>query len=251
MRIYAVGDIHGQLELLRAAHRRIEADGGRDARVVHVGDLVDRGPDSAGVIAYLLAGRAAGRDWQVLLGNHDRMMLRFLRDPAWIDPGLAKPLHWADHSGLGAAATLASYGVDVNQPRATLHRAALHAVPKKHLQFLAGLPLWLLTPRALFVHAGVRPGVDMQAQTEDDLVWIRRPFLDSADDHGVLVVHGHTPIDRVAHLGNRLAIDTGAAYGGPLSVVAIEPDGSVMLLTDGGREPVQPFSPQGCAGQEK
>lgn len=240
MRLYAIGDIHGHLDLLVQAHRLVEADGGAGARIIHVGDLVDRGPDARGVLSHLIAGRAAGRDWTVLMGNHDREFLMFLRDPDWIDPGLARPVHWADHTDLGAGATLASYGIDPDQPRDRLHAAALAAVPPDHVRFLAGLRRWHLEPQALFVHAGVRPGVDLQAQTEDDLLWIRRPFLDSRADHGTLVVHGHTPVAAVEHRGNRLAIDTGAAHGGPLSVVAIEADGAVSLLTGSGRVPARP-----------
>lgn len=237
MRVYAIGDVHGHLDALQAAHDRIRADGGAAARVVHLGDLVDRGPDSRGVIRYLIEGQAAGRDWPVVLGNHDRMLLRFLTDPQWIDPGLSQPMHWLDHPGLGAAATLDSYGVAAGQGLAETHRRMLAAVPRAHLFWLGRLPPWYLHPLALFVHAGVRPGVDLRDQTQDDCVWIRRPFLVSRADHGPLVVHGHTPVDAPAHYGNRLNIDTGAAYGGPLTAVVIEPNG-VFQLTDEGRVPV-------------
>ncbi|MDO5611957.1 MAG: metallophosphoesterase [Paracoccus sp. (in: a-proteobacteria)] len=238
MRVYAIGDVHGHLDLLRQAHDRITVDGGADATVVHLGDLVDRGPDSRGVIAHLIAGQAAGRDWRVVLGNHDRLFLRFLTDRDWTDAGLSDRAHWVDHPGLGAAETLASYGVDPALPRAALHLAALRAVPGEHAVWLAGLPHWHLHPLALFVHAGVRPGVDLQDQTQDDCVWIRRPFLDSAADFGPLVVHGHSPVKAPSHYGNRLNIDTGAAYGGPLTAVVIEPSG-VWALTDQGRVPVE------------
>ena len=86
MRIYAIGDIHGQLERLREAHDRILRDGGEEAKIVHVGDLIDRGPDSRGVVELLMEGQARGRDWIVLKGNHDRALPNFLRDPRWIDP---------------------------------------------------------------------------------------------------------------------------------------------------------------------
>ena len=234
MRVYAIGDIHGQLDLLRAAHRRIEADGGTDARIVHLGDLVDRGPDSRGVIDLLIDGQARGRDWIVIKGNHDRLFSQFLTDPDWIDPGLARAMHWVEHPGLGAAATLASYGLDADQPRAALHGAALRAVPRDHARWLAGLPPWHLHPRALFVHAGVRPGVDLQHQAEQDSLWIRRDFLDSAVDHGPLVVHGHTSVRQPEHHGNRLNLDTGAAYGGPLTAAVFD-DGGVWQLTEAGR----------------
>lgn len=234
MRIYAIGDIHGQLELLKAAHERVRQDGGEDAAIVHVGDLIDRGPDSAGVVEYLMQGQASGRPWVVLRGNHDRFLAKFLSEPDWIDPGLSSAAHWLDHPGLGAAATLASYGVDATLGRAEVLDRARQAVPASHSEFLAGLPLWYLHPLALFVHAGIRPGIDLRNQAEDDLVWIRRGFLESDADFGPLVVHGHTAIDTATLYGNRLNIDGGAAYGRPLCVVSIERDG-VHLLAEGGR----------------
>ncbi|WP_265502223.1 metallophosphoesterase [Paracoccus beibuensis] len=238
MRLYAIGDIHGQLELLKAAHRRIFDDGGPDAPIAHVGDLIDRGPDSRGVVDYLLRGRDAGRPWVVMRGNHDRFLPAFIDRPDWIDPGLSSRQHWVDHPGLGAAATLQSYDIDPDQPRDALLEATRAAVPRAHADFLASLPLWFLHPLALIVHAGVRPGIDLRDQAEDDLVWIRKPFLESDADFGPLLVHGHTALERPALYRNRLNLDGGAAYGRPLSSVVIE-DGAVHLLTDEGRVPMQ------------
>lgn len=239
MRLYVIGDVHGRLELLRAAHDRVFRDGGRDALIAHVGDLIDRGPDSRGVVAHLLEGQRAGRNWVVTRGNHDRFLPKFLREPHWIDPGLSSGRHWVDHAGLGAAATLASYGLDPDLPRNRLHAEAMRAVPADHTDFLGALPLWFLHPEALVVHAGIRPGIDLRAQAEDDLVWIREGFLDSRADHGPLVVHGHTAIETARHHGNRLNVDGGAAYGRPLCTVVIEA-GKSHLLTDAGREPLLP-----------
>lgn len=239
MRVYAVGDIHGHLDLLRDAHDRIRRDGGETAQVVHVGDLIDRGPDSRGVIDCLMQGQADGRDWVVLKGNHDRQLPNFLRDPHWIDPCASERKDWIARD-TGADTTLASYGVAVAaaRPLAEVHASALAAVPAEHARWLDGLPCWHLTHQALFVHAGVRPGIDLLAQTEDDLLWIRKPFHDDARDHGVLVVHGHTPVRAPAHFGNRVDIDTGAAYGGPLTVAAFEDDGSIWLIESDGRIPL-------------
>ena len=117
----------------------------------------------------------------------------------------------------------------------TLARKVPHLAAR--VRWLDALPLWHLVPQALFVHAGIRPGVDLARQTEHDLVWIRKGFLDDASDHGLLVVHGHSPVKQVTHFGNRLAIDTGAAYGGPLSVVVFDETG-LHLLTEAGREPI-------------
>lgn len=244
MRVYAVGDIHGHDALLAAAHARIEADRAQVsdavAPVVHLGDLCDRGPDTRAVIDRLIAGQAAGAPWVVLKGNHDRMFLGWLDDPFYSDPGLSVPKTWL-HPALGGDATLASYGVReaANRPVGAVHAEGLAAVPQAHHDWLAGLPLWFRHPLAIFVHAGIRPGVVLEDQVENDLVWIRQPFLSDPRDHGALVVHGHTAIKAPTHYGNRLNIDSSAAYGGPLSAVVIEP-GGVFLLTDAGREALRP-----------
>lgn len=237
MLTYAIGDIHGHLDKLQDAHALIAADrlqtGDTLAPVVHVGDLVDRGPDSAGVIGFLLAGRQRGAPWITLLGNHDRMFLNFLAgDPV---SGGWEAADWLRPS-FGGAATLASYGILRPQERSvqSVRAEALERIPQDHRDFLAGLPLWHRAGEAVFVHAGIRPGLPMEAQAESDLIWIRAPFLHDATDHGALIVHGHTPVDAVTHHGNRLAIDTGAGYGDALSAVAIE-GRQAWLLTPAGR----------------
>lgn len=234
MRVYAIGDVHGHLGLLQAAHARIRDDGGAGAQVVHVGDLLDRGPDSRGVVEFLMAGQAAGRDWVVVKGNHDRQLPQFLRDPRWIDPCASLREPWLARD-TGAAETLASYGIAEAERRDldTVHAEALRKVPVAHARWLDALPGWHLTPLALFVHAGIRPGIDLREQTEDDLTWLRRPFHDDPRDHGVLVVHGHTPVRRATHYGNRVNIDTGAAYGGALTAIRIDA-GGVWVLDDAG-----------------
>lgn len=239
MRLYVIGDIHGHLDQLRAAHERVFLDGGRDAQIAHVGDLIDRGPDSRGVVEYLMQGQMRGENWVVTRGNHDRFLPKFLRDPEWTDPGLRDRTTWLDHPGLGAAQTLQSYGVDTGLPPGRTLAEARRAVPDSHADYLAALPLYFLHSQALVVHAGIRPGIDLSAQSEQDLVWIRQEFLQSRADHGILVVHGHTAIDTATHFGNRLNIDGGAAYGRPLCAVVIE-DGAPFLLTDAGRTPLQP-----------
>lgn len=247
MTVYAIGDIHGQLELLLRAHALIEADrrahGLDGAPVVHVGDLVDRGPDSRGVVQHLIDGIARGAPWIVLKGNHDRLFARFLADPSWQDPVLRPGLDWLQPP-LGGRQTLLSYGVESAAEGAVeeVHAEAVARVPAEHLAFLDGLPLWHRAGEALFVHAGIRPGVPLEAQEEDDLVWIRGPFLMETADHGFLVVHGHTTIDSPMHCGNRLNLDSGAAYGGPLSAVVVE-GRSAWLLTETGRQPLRPVAP--------
>lgn len=252
MRTYAIGDIHGHLDLLKAAHALIAADraaiGDTEAPVVHIGDLVDRGPDSNGVVEYLLQGQAAGTPWVVLKGNHDRLFTLFMADPAGRDPRLRADLAWL-HPRLGGGATLASYGLHApaDRPLAQVHAEAQEAVPAGHLGFLRTLPTYFLRGDVLFVHAGVRPGIDLRQQTEDDLLWIRHEFLEDSRDHGALVVHGHTALTEPTHYGNRLNLDSGAAYGGPLTAVVIE-GREVWHLTDAGRVRLDP--PQRAAAAE-
>ncbi len=240
MQTYAIGDIHGHLDLLQQAHDLIARDQSRfgDAPIVHIGDLVDRGEDSRGVIEYLRTGIAAGRNWVVLKGNHDRLFAKFLDDMYWQDSGLRPDMSYL-HYKIGGATTLQSYGVlnAADRPLKKVHVEAVAAVPAEHRAFLAALPTSLHRGECFFVHAGVRPGVALDAQVEDDLVWIRKPFLEYTADFGALIVHGHTAIDRATHYGNRLNLDSGAAYGGPLSAVVIE-GRQAYLLTEAGRVPV-------------
>ena len=244
MRSYAVGDIHGHLDLLLHAHELIAEDrrntGDMEAPVIHLGDYVDRGPDCRGVVDHLARGTDRGENWVTLKGNHDRMFVRFLRDPFEPEEGLRPELSWL-HPRIGGAATLASYGIRnaADRPLAPIHAEAVAAIPHHHRAFLDSRPTWHQRGECVFVHAGIRPGIPMPAQTETDLVWIRGGFLDDARDHGFLVVHGHTALDRPTHYGNRLNIDSSAAYGGPLTAVVIE-GRDVWLLTDWGREPLQP-----------
>ncbi len=237
---YAIGDIHGHLGLLRDRHALIAADMARHgpAPVVHVGDLVDRGPDSRGVIDFLRDGMGEGRDWVVLKGNHDRMFAGFVADPAAVDPGLRSDLSWL-HPRIGGAETLASYGIRAaaDRPVAPIHAEAAAAVPEAHLAFLRGLPAMHTLGDLVFVHAGIRPSVPLTDQTETDLLWIRDAFLSDMRVHGALIVHGHTAIEQATDYGNRVNLDSRAAYGGPLSAVAFE--GRVpFLLTPAGRVPL-------------
>ncbi len=253
MQSYAIGDIHGHIDLLRAAHDWIEADrareGARDAPVVHVGDLVDRGPDSAGVIAHLRAGQQAGANWVVLKGNHDRMFARFLRDPEVPEPGLRSALSWL-HPRIGGGETLASYGVRnaSDRPLAKVHDDAAAAVPEADIAFIEDLPTWHKRGDVVFVHAGIRPGIPLDRQDESDLVWIREGFLEDTRDHGFLVVHGHTALPAPEHYGNRVNIDSSAAYGGPLTAVVIEGD-DVWTLGPEGRSPLAPAARPGLLGR--
>ena len=125
-----------------------------------------------------------------------------------------------------------------------MHAEAVAKVPADHARWLSGLPAWHLTPLALFVHAGIRPGVDLGAQIEDDLLWIRKPFHEDSRDHGALVVHGHTPVRHPTHYGNRVNIDSGAGHGGPLTAIRLDAEG-VWVLGEGPPRPLRPKTASG------
>ena len=238
--IYAIGDIHGQLHQLDRALDLIKEDGGPDAKIVFLGDLVDRGSQSRAVIDKLMQEQAAGRPWHVLKGNHDRMFSRFVQSGDETDPRISSGLGWL-HKRLGGLTTLASYGVpdDPDMPLPDRWQAARAVVPQSHLDYIDTLPLWLEQDDLLFVHAGILPGFDLPLQTEDDLIWIRAPFLDYPHPHPWLIVHGHTALEHPKHFGNRIDLDGGAGYGRPLHPAVF--DGrDCWLLTDTGRQSLTP-----------
>ncbi|MBR3372357.1 MAG: serine/threonine protein phosphatase [Rhodobacteraceae bacterium] len=244
MRSYAIGDIHGQVTLLQQAHALIDRDRkacrDMDAPVIHLGDLVDRGPDSAGVIRLLREGVDGGAPWVVLKGNHDRLFTRFLTDAGWRDPNIRDGLTYL-HPLIGGAETLMSYGL--YRPTSfhikTVRANALAQVPPEDIAFLESCPLMYRQGDTLFVHAGIRPGVPLPQQAEQDLLWIRDPFLMDTRDHGPLIVHGHTAIPQPMHYRNRVNLDSRAGYGGPLTVAVFE-GRQVFILTASGRVPLLP-----------
>lgn len=259
--IYAIGDIHGQKEMLDQALAVIAADGGPDARIVFLGDYTDRGPDSRAVIEALLAGHEAGRNWTFIKGNHDRMFTRFVRDGIEHDNRIKSGASWLNPR-LGGPTTLASYGVvgemdlsphpdghheflvSFTAPSGVMNKAGLQAltqdaVPRSHLDFIECLPLWYETDDLIFVHAGLRPGVPVEDQDTEDLLWIREGFLDNNHDYGKLIVHGHTALDAPQHFGNRVDLDGGAGWGRPL-IPAVFEGRDCWLVTDKGREPLRP-----------
>jgi serine/threonine protein phosphatase 1 len=214
-RVYAIGDIHGCLDRLVALHQRIAADlAARPVErplVLHVGDYVDRGPDSAGVVRHLLEG-FPGAEMVNLMGNHEHMMLDGLdlADPDAFD-------HWMQNGG---RASLRSWNVPNDAAR---HRLR-DLIPAEHLRFLRRLAPHHREGGYLFVHAGIRPGVPIEDQSPLDLMWIREPFLSWPGDHGAVVVHGHTPMEGPVVKSNRIGIDTGAVLGGSLTCAILELD---------------------------
>ena len=239
--IYVLGDIHGQTAFLNRALDLIEKDGGADEQTVFLGDLVDRGPDSRGVIETLMAGQAAGKNWHVIKGNHDRMFSRFVREGEPHDARILSGLSWMNPR-LGGPSTLASYGVEnsADMPLDEAQKAALEAVPEAHLLFAEALPLYLERDKLLFVHAGILPDVALADQIEDDLIWIREEFHKHSQPHPWLIVHGHTSLEYPAHFGNRIDLDGGAGYGRPIHPAVFEGT-DCWLLTDEGRVPLTPW----------
>jgi len=209
MRTFAIGDIHGCLRHLEALLARIGYQPPGD-RLIFLGDYVDRGPDSAGVIDLLLELRAASPQVVCLLGNHERMFLDFL-DGRHPDIFLAN----------GGRETLASYKRRSHRWQRLTGRAEL---PDDHVAFLRGLPLMHVTPTHVFVHAGLRPGVPLEEQREEDLLWIRESFFTVLVELNRTVVFGHSPMVSPFHEEKRIGIDTGACYGGPLTAYEVEED---------------------------
>ncbi|MEL6683248.1 MAG: metallophosphoesterase family protein [Pseudomonadota bacterium] len=261
--VYAIGDIHGQKAMLDSALALIEADGGQDAQIVFLGDYVDRGPDSRAVIETLIAGSEAGRRWTCIMGNHDRMFTRFVRDGTEHDPKVRSGINWLNprlggtatlgsyglkggtgpsflHPKGGGLETLVSYGIAAGQcePAQILDLAQQH-VPVHHLEFLESRPLYHATDELIFVHAGLRMELPLEWQDPEDLLWIREGFLDSRTNYGKLIVHGHTALDHPRHHGNRVNLDGGAGYGNPL-VPAVFEGRDCWLLTNKGRVPLAP-----------
>lgn len=217
LRVYAIGDVHGCADRLERLLRLITDDASAapepHRRLIFLGDYVDRGPDSRGAIDRVLASTPLLAETVALMGNHEAMMLAALDRPGDAE---AVSLWLAN----GAPATLASYGVDLSLPAA---RWANH-VGETHLGFLRRLTRSHVEGAYMFVHAGIRPGVPIALQDERDLMWIREPFLSSQDDHGVVVVHGHTPMREPVVRPNRIGIDTGAVYGGRLTALVLWAD---------------------------
>ena len=227
-RIYAIGDIHGRLDLLErtiAAIRRDAATARGATIAITVGDYMDRGLRSREVIE-LLQANPFGMPYVSLRGNHESLFESFLRDPATGE-------HWRR---LGGLETLASFGVPVREmmigrgyDEAAKQLAAVMTTEQRN--FLASLRNSFVSGRYFFCHAGVRPGVPLERQSENDLLWIRDEFLNSTADFGKVVIHGHTPVAEPDVRRNRINIDTGAFATGRLTCVVLEGDSYRFLVS--------------------
>ena len=229
---YAVGDIHGRVDLLDRLLADIERD--NDARgpartlLVFLGDLIDRGPTSNEVVERLRTYARPGVETAFIAGNHEEVLLRLLAG----ERGLMR--HWLK---FGGGECLRSYGLDpvaLDRLGETAALAQLHAAfPPAHRKFLTGFADTVRLGDYLFVHAGIRPLVDLSLQRQADLRWIRDPFLTDQTDHGFMVVHGHTISERVVERPNRIGIDTGAYRSGVLSAIGLEGTSRWYLDTGG------------------
>ncbi len=222
LRIYAIGDIHGRADLLDQVLARIDQDlearPAAQAIQVFLGDYIDRGPDSAGVLERLVR-RAETHQTLCLKGNHEIYLLEFFENPTILKD-------WARY---GALTTLLSYGLrpSINaglEEQADLADALARAMPADHRRFLTELPLSFTCGDYVFVHAGLRPGAPLARQREEDLLWIRDDFLCHEEPFEKVVVHGHTPVMEPDVRINRINIDTGAYATGRLTCLLLERD---------------------------
>jgi serine/threonine protein phosphatase 1 len=220
IRIYAIGDIHGRVDLLDDVLERIDTDRMINPTSlsieVYLGDYIDRGPASREVLDRLVARKRSFRG-VFLKGNHESYLTNFPTNPSLLED-------WQRYGGLE---TLASYGITptINAKAAEQVRLAAaldRALPKSHREFLSDLKSSFTCGDFFFVHAGVRPDISLAKQREEDLLWIRRDFLMSEDDFGKIIVHGHTPVLQPEIRQNRINIDTGAYATGRLTCLKLE-----------------------------
>ncbi|MEL6364959.1 MAG: metallophosphoesterase family protein [Pseudomonadota bacterium] len=225
--VYAIGDVHGRLDLLEEMFATIDADahGRGEAHVILLGDLVDRGPDTAGVLEACLKRRDADPRTQFLRGNHEQALLDFLDGAEGSDV-------WLEWGGLETAASywVAASGLDLDE----LREALKQKIPASHLDFIRTLPLYTEIGDYIFVHAGLRPGVPLEEQEADDLLWIRSEFHKAPEAApGRVVVHGHHRQRKIANEPGRIGVDTGAVLTGRLTAVALEGDRRWFLTVEG------------------
>jgi serine/threonine protein phosphatase 1 len=219
LRVYAIGDVHGRLDCLEQLFDRIKRDVAEypvsNFRIVMLGDYVDRGPQSSGVLEFLCA--LSGRlDIVFLRGNHDDWLLEFIESPEKMSLAFLEYGGWE---------TLNSYGIGRNRsnlPAVELSRLLTRRMPARHKRFLAELGYFHIEGDYYFCHAGVRPGIALDSQDPRDLIWIRGEFLDHVESFGKVIVQGHTPELQVDLRPNRINIDTMAFRTGKLTCLVLE-----------------------------
>lgn len=199
-KIFVVGDIHGCLRKLTKLMSLIDIEDGEDT-VVFLGDFIDRGPDSHGVVEFILDFKKDKTKVVCLMGNHEELFLSYMQDGGNLDVFLSN----------GGFSTLVSY----NFPH------VIEDIPERHHQFFVSLIPYYETADYIFVHAGLRPGVPLREQEREDLLWIRGEFISSPYDFGKTVVFGHTGFSQPLIEANKIGIDTGAVYGGKLTCMEL------------------------------
>jgi serine/threonine protein phosphatase 1 len=228
LRVYAIGDVHGcaaaHAAILEMIAEDFAARPSAEPWVVHLGDLIDRGPDNAGVLARVAAGSPLPGRLVNLRGNHEALFLEAMA------AGGEAARHWRRQGG---DACLADWGI----AKRSLPEEWAAKIPPAQLAVLREEEVSLRLGGYFFVHAGLRPGLPLALQREEDLVWIREPFLSSTAMHEAVVVHGHTPKDEVVLRPNRIGIDTGAVYGGKLTALVLEDDRLALMQVPGPKKP--------------
>ncbi len=230
VRVYAIGDVHGRLDLLLELRERIKEDLAEHpvdhAIEVYLGDYIDRGPASREVLEHFITSRPVCNERICLKGNHEQTLLDFLDDPDCLK-------HWARYGGMS---TMRAYGISEGNPMTSaacqgIHRQFTAAFPRAHRTFCENLPTSASFGDYFFAHAGVRPGIPLDAQDDHDLMWIRREFLTSKKFHGKLIVHGHTPAKQPEVRTNRINIDTRAYDTGILTCLVLEDEAQGLIAT--------------------
>jgi serine/threonine protein phosphatase 1 len=235
MRIYAIGDVHGRFDLLQRLLGLIEADDQSvrtpaETHVVMLGDLIDRGPQSREILEFLVNSPPTFAQFHFVMGNHEEMLLKLIDDP----DSSALP-HFLRYGG---RETFESYGapqIVLDMPDRFAPDTLPYYVPEPHRQFIRTMHDGLQFGDYFFTHAGIRPGVSLEEQDRQDLRWIRSPFLESEEDYGVVVVHGHTVRNEVEIRANRIGIDTGAYATGVLTALGLEGTERWLIQAEGER----------------
>jgi serine/threonine protein phosphatase 1 len=240
-RLYAIGDVHGRYDLLRDLLDRLEEHSAAlppaaSTHVILLGDLVDRGPDSASVLRFLYNSQQRTDRLVVLLGNHEELMLRALDG----EKGMLRA--WMR---VGGRETMKSFGVTPptkEESSAVATQQLIEAIPAEWVEWMRGFPLTAKSGDYMFCHAGIRPGIALRRQARADLLWIRDEFLlDDESDHGAMIIHGHSISHEVEMRSNRIGIDTGAFSSGVLTALYLEGERREIISTNGiAMEPLDP-----------